>query len=111
MGLGTSVKLLGAGVIWRNADWRRVGDRLAQSLSGDEQERTLAGIGLVQAGERSVAPIESEFDEHGATKLMVRVLADIGGAEAHRVLIRISDGAGEVADLARDLAEGGPRSE
>lgn len=60
-------------------------------------------MGLVQAGARSVEVIEVELAANGATRMMVRVLADIGGDDARRLLTSIAGGSGEAAALARDV--------
>lgn len=105
MGLANSVKLLGAGMLWRSAKVESAGRALAKALEGDEQERTLAGIGLVQAGSRSVEPIEAEYQAHGPSKTMVRVLSDIEGRESTGLLSRIAADDHESAELARKAVE------
>lgn len=105
MGVATSARLLGAGLAWRKLGLLRAGRTLAHALGGDEQDRTVAGMGLVQAGVRSVRVLELELDRCGPTTTMVRVLADIGGPEADRVLQRIAAGPGEAGALARRLVD------
>ncbi len=105
MGVGSSMRLLGAAVTWRSTGLPGAGRALARALSGDEQQRTIAGMGLVQAGTRSVPVVEEEYRARGATTMMVRVLGDIGGDDARRVLAEIADGPADCADLARQLLE------
>jgi hypothetical protein len=105
MGVASSARLLGAALAWRRLGVRRAGRALAHALRGDEQDRTVAGMGLVQAGVRSVRVLELELDRRGPTTTMVRVLADIGGPEADGVLRRIAGGAGEPAALAQRLVD------
>jgi hypothetical protein len=103
MGMARSMKLLGAGVVWRRADVASAGRALVRGLSGGEQERTLAGMALVQAGARSVPLLEDEVAAGSPTKMIVRILADIGGDDARRVLRQIAAGTDEPAQLAKDL--------
>ncbi len=49
MGLGSSLKVIGAGIAWRTLG--RSGQALIEAFQhGDEQDRTLAGMSLVKAG-------------------------------------------------------------
>jgi hypothetical protein len=107
MGVASSARLLGAAVAWRRLGLPSAGRALAHALSGDEQDRTVAGMGLVQAGARSVHVLELELDRCGPTTTMVRVLVDIGGPEAAGLLRRIAAGVGEPAQLARRLTDDG----
>lgn len=94
-----------AGVTWRSTGLRPAGRALLRSLEAEGQERTIAGMALVQAGERSVGLIEAGLDDRGVSRIQVQILADIGGAQAKRVLERIGTGDSEVAELARKLAD------
>lgn len=107
MGLASSARLLAAGVVWRRTGARTAGASLARALNGDEQEQTLAGMGLVRAGVRSVGALEAEKSAHGPSRMMVRVLADIGGPQARTVLEEIAQGPGTTAELARDVLDRG----
>ena len=62
-------------------------------------------MALVQAGGRSIGLIEDEIHAHGASKVMVQILADIGGPHARAVLRRLGAVENEVGDLARRLAD------
>jgi hypothetical protein len=95
---------LAAGMTWRSTGFRPAGRALVRSLGAEGQERTIAGMALVQAGGRSVELIEDEIHAHGASKIIVQVLADIGGSEARAALHRIGTIEGEIGDLARELA-------
>lgn len=97
---------LAAGMTWRSMGLRPAGRVLLRSLEAEGQERTIAGMALVQAGERSISLIESELESRGASKIIVQILADIGGTHARHVLELIGTGQGEVAELARRLAHG-----
>lgn len=102
----TSVpRLFGQALVWQGAGVPAAGRALARALAGSEQERTIAGIGLVRAGQRSVAVIEDEFRVHGATPTLVRVLADIDCAASRRLLAEIGAGSDQAAALARALIE------
>lgn len=107
MGVAASARLLGAAVAWRRLAVPSAGRALARALTAGEQERTIAGMGLVQAGERSVRVLEVEMQRLGPSPLMVRVLADIGGPDAAGLLRRIAAGDGEAACLARECLDDG----
>ena len=89
------------------------GDRLLDMMQADdEQTRTLAGMALVQAGERSVGLIESALDKGTAPAQAVRLLADIGGDHARSVLDAaasrkdaIAESAAEALDLLDRIEE------
>lgn len=110
--MASSARLLCAALVWRRAALPTAGRALARAVcdeaggDDDEQARTIAGMGLVQAGPRSVGVIEAEVAARGASTTAVCVLADIGGAEAGRVLAGIAAGQGDAADLARRLLDG-----
>ncbi len=97
------LRLLAAALAWRGTGLPAAGRALVDALSGDEQERTIAGMGLVQAGERSVPLIEAEIRSRGPSAILVRVLADVPCASSRRTLAEVAGGTGDVADLARDL--------
>ena len=103
MGLASSIGLVGAGLAWRSARFKPAGRALVNALDSGEQDRTLAGMALVQAGERSVELIEERLEASEATLMLVRVLNDIGGAAAQRALKRIAAAGGEAGELARRL--------
>jgi hypothetical protein len=101
MGVGTSLKVIGAGVAWRTVGAESAGDALIESfLSGDEQERTLAGMSLVKAGERTVELIEKAKSDGSLNPSLVRLLADIGGTRSRALLGEIATGEGRVASAA-----------
>lgn len=111
MGVASSARLLAEGVLWRRLGLSRAGAALVRALDGDEQERLVAGMGLVQAGERSVDVLESALHRRTATVTIVHVLADIGGVRARCVLDRIAgSAAGDAAALARQVLDEGRSS-
>ncbi len=101
MSLGSSLKVIGAGLTWRAAGTRGSGETLLQAVSGDdEQTRTLAGISLVKAGERSIDLIEGARNSGQLTPTVVRLLADIGGPRSRALLNEIAAEPGPLAETA-----------
>jgi hypothetical protein len=101
MGVGSSLKVIGAGVAWRTAGVETAGDTLLQAFeSDDEQDRTLAGISIVKAGERSIDLIERARSAGRLSPSLVRLLADIGGPRSRGLLTEIAAGTGPVASAA-----------
>lgn len=101
MSLGSSLKIIGAGLTWRATGTRASGETLLQAVSADdEQQRTLAGISLVKAGERSIDLIEMAWDSGQLTSAGVRLLADIGGARSRALLNEIASEAGPLTEAA-----------
>lgn len=90
--------VLADGVAWRMAGWRGSGRRLARTVArGGDDERTLAGMLLVQAGERSIGPVIEEIEAGNESEELVTVLASIGG---HRAVSELSRLAGRPGPLA-----------
>lgn len=105
MSLVRTGRVLGAAMVWRSLEVGPAGKTLAHALvTGSEQERTMAGMALVQAGDRSVPHIEAEIRVVGASRTTVHVLADIGGPAALAVLLGIAQGSGPTAELAAERA-------
>ena len=107
MDIGGSLRVLGAGLGWRRFGLAGSGRRLLEAVgSTNEQKRSLAGMALVRAGERSVGLIESAIDDGTATPQAVQLLADIGGERARSVLASVATSKGALsaaADEALDL--------
>ncbi len=112
--MSSSAELLIAGARWRLFGSRRAGEQLLEAMNGDdEQQRMIAGMSLVKAGQRSLALIESKFDAGEASVPIIRLLPDIGGESARDVLERIGasasgdlqKAAGECIDLLDRVAE------
>lgn len=80
---GESAAVFAAYGTWRATGVQRAGAVVARALaSGDETNRTAAGMLLVKSGERAL-PLLRENLEHGiAVPMSLRVLADIGGPAA-----------------------------
>jgi len=101
MSLSTSVRVIGAGIGWRALGSGGAGETLLEAVSGDdEQERTLAGISIVKAGERSIDLIAKARDSHRLTPTVVRLLADIGGPRSRSLLTEIAAEPGPLAEAA-----------
>jgi hypothetical protein len=106
MSLGGSLKVIGAGLAFRSAGAEGAGYALLDAFSGeDEQEKMLAGISLVKAGERSIDLIEKARKASRLTPEVVRLLADIGGPRSRTLLTELSSEAGPVATAARESLE------
>lgn len=108
MGSGTSssIRLIAAGATWRLFGFARAGEALLNAMSGeDEQERMLAGISLVKAGQRSFDLIEEKIDAGEATVPLIRLLPDIAGEQARELLQRIaaSESRGEAEAAAESI--------
>jgi hypothetical protein len=104
--LGGSLKVIGAGVAFRSVGSEGAGYTLLDAFSGDdEQEKMLAGISLVKAGERTVDLVEKAWRAGRLTPEAVRLLADIGGSSSRALLTEISTGEDSVAAAATELLQ------
>lgn len=103
MSLGDSLKVIGAGIAWRTVGSEGAGYTLLDAFSGDsEQEKALAGISLVKAGERTIDLIDKARETGRLTPSVVRLLADIGGSRSRTLLTEIADDEGTVAVAATE---------
>lgn len=101
MSLGESLKVIGAGVAWRTFGSEAAGKTLLEAVAGDdEQERALAGMSIVKAGERSIALIENARVSGTLTPPVVRLLADIGGSRSRALLSEIAAEEGPLVETA-----------
>jgi len=101
--LGGSLKVIGAGLAFRSAGTQGAGYKLLDAFAGDdEQEKMLAGISLVKAGERSVDLIEKAGETGRLTPGAVRLLADIGGPRSRALLTELSGQTGPVGAAATE---------
>ena len=91
MGAVTSARVLAAGATWRLTGLAAAGDALlTAAATGDETERTLAGMLLIKAGDRSV-PLVSEAVVTGKGDAeLIDVLASIDTSEARAALVRLA---------------------
>ena len=105
MDVGGTFKVFVDRFRWRRMGQDAAGERLLETLeSDDEQTRALAGMGLVQAGERSVDLIESAIEQGTASSQAVRLLADIGGDRA-RSILEAAAARGPSADAATEALD------
>jgi hypothetical protein len=82
-----AARLLAAGAAWRLTGVAPAGRALVGGLvEGDENERTVAGISLTRAGDRSVPLLAEALAAGAAPDLVVDVLASIGTDAARNVL-------------------------
>ncbi|MEA2023048.1 MAG: hypothetical protein U9N79_02020 [Actinomycetota bacterium] len=103
MRFGRSANVIRAGLAWRAFGSSGAGATLLEAMSGaDEQERMLAGMSLVKAGERSVDLIDEAYASQQATAPMVRLLADLGGPRSRTLLTEIAAEPGPLAGAATD---------
>ena len=103
MHIGRSANLIRAGFAWRAFGSSGAGATLLNAVaSDDEQERMLAGMSLVKAGERSLDLIGEAYASGDATPQMIRLVADIGGPQARPMLSEMAAAPGPLADAAAD---------
>ncbi len=101
MRLGASLKVIGAGIAWRTVGSAAGGEALLEAVTGDsEQERTLAAMSMVKAGDRSIGLIEQASASGRLTPTIVRLLADIGGSRSKALLTEIAAEPGPLAAAA-----------
>jgi hypothetical protein len=106
MGIAGALKVIGAGTAWRAAGRPGAGRVLLEAVAGeDEQERMIAGMSLVKAGERSIDLIERAVADGAATPATVRLLADLGGPRARELLAAIASHSGELGRAAAESLE------
>ncbi len=97
-------RVIAAGLSWRLFGSRRAGATLLRAMSEeDEQNRMLAGMSLVKAGQRSLRLIESNVNDEKGSVPLIRLLPDIGGEEARNLLEVIA--ARESGDMAEAATE------
>jgi hypothetical protein len=94
-----SAWLLAVGAVWLLTGAAAAGRALTRAITdGGEDERTLAGMLLVRAGDRSVPVVtEAILSGRGSTAL-IDVLASIGSQAARDALVRVSRAAAPAVD-------------
>jgi len=104
MELRKAVGVLTYHALWRTAGLRSAGRALIKALaSEDETVRTMAGMSLVRAGERSEPLLEEALDRRESLPLVLQILADIGDPSIAPELERFtSDRNPEVARAAQE---------
>ncbi len=109
MGSGTSssFRIIAAGASWRLFGSAAAAETLLDAVSGDdEQNRMLAGISLVKAGQRSFELIRKKIDAGEATPAVIRLLPDIAGEKARPMLEQVAAGGdGEKSAAATECVE------
>ncbi|MBT8086819.1 MAG: hypothetical protein KJO46_02235 [Gammaproteobacteria bacterium] len=105
--MSSSLQILTAGVTWRLFGSRRAADVLLEAMNGDdEQQRMLAGMSLVKAGDRSFDLITERALSGDASAPAIRLLPDIGGERSRRILSRLAAGeSGDIADAANECID------
>lgn len=89
----SAFRVIAAGIAWRLFGSRASGSLLLRAMAADdEQNRMLAGMSLVKAGERSLRLIEKEINSENASVDLIRLLPDLGGEEARKLLEDIAAG-------------------
>ncbi len=106
MSLAESFRLVGVGFAWRLLGPEGAGRALLEATaSDDEQERMLAVIPLVKAGDRTIDLVEEAAQEGTLTPEGVRLLVDIGGRRSRAVLAEIATSPGKLGDVATSSIE------
>jgi hypothetical protein len=91
VGAAASAKLLAIGAAWRLTGASAAGNALVTAVAtGGETERTLAGMMLVKAGDRSVPVVTDAILTGPAPADLVDVLVSIGTDDARAALLRVS---------------------
>ena len=92
MELAKTAGVLAYRTLWNTARVRSAGRALVRALgSEDETVRSLAGMSLIQAGERSEPLLVEALGRRENLPLVLQVLADIGDPSAEPVLERFTD--------------------
>lgn len=101
MDVGATLKVLGAGPLWRLAGVTRAGDLLVESFEqGDEQTRALSGMFLVKSGDRTVDLLAARADDGTLEPETVGLIADVGTERARSALQRLASTPGPISDVA-----------
>jgi hypothetical protein len=91
MGAARSARILAAGATWRLTGIAAAGDALLTAVTtGSETDRTLAGMLLVKAGNRSVPVVTDAVLTGKGVDDLVDVLASINTADARAALERVA---------------------
>ncbi len=100
-------RVLAAGTSWRLFGSARAAETLLAAMSSDdEQNRMLAGMSLVRAGQRSFDLIQEKFEAGEANARVIRLLADIDPQRARPLLEKIAgDGPSELTATARECID------
>ncbi|MDN5858221.1 MAG: hypothetical protein L0H84_06310 [Pseudonocardia sp.] len=112
MGAASSAWLLAVGATWRLTGLGGAGAGLVTAVAtGGETERTLAGMLLTRAGDRSVPVVATAMMAGRAPAELAAVLAGIDTPAARAALTRAAEASrGEVSPETRDAAEAAVRT-
>ena len=103
MGAAASAGVLAAGATWRLAGIPAAGRALvAAATTGGENERTMAGMLLVRAGDRSVPLVMAAILDGATGRELPDVLASIGTDRARAALVTLVREAPEVRAAAAE---------
>lgn len=94
MGFASSARVLATGAAWRVAGMTWAGRNLIDAfVHGEDDERTIAGMSLVQAGDRSV-PLAVEAIASGLDPVeLTDVISSIGTDDAREALTQLTQSA------------------
>ncbi len=94
-----SARILVVGVIWLLTGAAVAGRALTRAITDrGENERTLAGMLLVRAGDRSVPVVTEAILSGRGSPALIDVLASIGSQAARDALVRVSRAAAPAVD-------------
>ena len=80
--MGEAAKLFAANAAWRTFGFRSAGRAVISGLSSpDENNRSIAGMFLVQAGRRAVPLLRRELEHPRNLPLTLRIIGDLGARE------------------------------
>jgi HEAT repeat protein len=104
MRVGSTAGVLASSLLWKTTGLRPAGRALIRALgSQSEDVRTIAGMSLVQAGDRSAPLLREALDRGEHRSLVLTILGDIGDPECRPLLERyLADPDREVAVAARE---------
>jgi HEAT repeat protein len=105
--LGEAAKLFVANAAWRALGLKPAGRVLLDGLSSsDESNRTIAGMFLVQGGDRAVPLLRRELEHPRNLVLVLRIIGDLGAREFVPILRRYAtDDDRAIAQAAHDALE------
>lgn len=102
----TPVRVIAAGLMWRLFGTRWSAETLLDAMSGEnEQNRMLAGISLVRAGNRSFDLVEEKIARGEVTESALRLLPDIDEGRARKLLDSVVASEGELSGTARECLD------
>lgn len=104
MGPVQAARLFALKAVWRATGLRTAGRALVHALSSpDEGVRTIAGMFLVQAGERAEPLVEEALGRRESLPMLLVIAGDIGASRLEPQLRRFTaDPDPEIAKAARD---------